>query len=104
MFLTVFQKHETFVARAAHPAAGSSVVTCRDAIALLGEYLDAVLGEDALRALEEHLRDCAPCVAYLNTYRRTREVAATVNRVEMPDEMKRRLREFLLVNLRRAEP
>jgi anti-sigma factor RsiW len=74
-------------------------VTCREAIALLSDYLDAVLGEDALRALEDHLQGCAPCVAYLNTYRRTRQVAATVNRVEMPEEMKQRLHDFLLQHL-----
>ncbi len=79
-------------------------MTCREAIALLGDYLDAILGEETLRALEDHLRDCAPCVAYLNTYRRTRDVTATVNRVEMPEEMKRRLREFLLLHLRHAAP
>ena len=46
------------------------------------------------------MRDCAPCVAYLNTYRRTRDLAADVNRVAMPDEMKTRLRAFLLERLR----
>lgn len=79
-------------------------MTCREAIALLGDFLDAALGEETLGALEDHLRDCAPCVAYLNTYRRTRDVTATMTRVEMPEEMKRRLREFLLLHLRRAEP
>jgi len=75
-------------------------MTCRELIELLAEYLEASLSPEVVVQLERHLRDCAPCVAYLNTYRRTRDVAADVNRVEMPEEMKVRLRAFLLERLR----
>jgi anti-sigma factor RsiW len=79
-----------------------AAVTCRDAIALMSEYLDALLDDEALRALEAHLASCPPCVAYLNTLRRTREVTAEAGRVEMPAEMRGRLRQFLLERLRAA--
>jgi len=49
-------------------------VTCRDAIALLGEYLEATLGASTVTDIEAHLRDCDECQAYLNTYRRTSEL------------------------------
>jgi predicted anti-sigma-YlaC factor YlaD len=75
-------------------------MTCQDAIALLGDYLEVALSEEILGSLEAHLRDCPPCQAYLNTYRRTGDLAARVNRVEMPPEMKERLRAFLLAHLR----
>jgi predicted anti-sigma-YlaC factor YlaD len=48
-----------------------------------------------LEKLEAHLRVCAPCRAYLATYERTAQLAAKVNRVEMPAEVTRRLRDFL---------
>jgi anti-sigma factor RsiW len=75
-------------------------MTCQKAIALLADYLETALDEETLSELEAHLHDCAPCQAYLNTYRRTRDLAARVNRVEMPVEMKERLRAFLLAHLR----
>jgi anti-sigma factor RsiW len=75
-------------------------MTCRELIALLADYLEASLSPEVIAQLERHLGDCAPCVAYLNTYRRTREVAADAGRVEMPEEMKARLRAFLLDRLR----
>jgi predicted anti-sigma-YlaC factor YlaD len=75
-------------------------MTCREAIAVLGDYLEDVLSGELLVELEAHLRDCAPCRAYLATYRKTRALAADAGRVEMPDEMKLRLREFLLRRLR----
>lgn len=75
-------------------------LTCEDVIGMLLEYLEARLDESALAALERHLAACAPCVAYLNTYRRTRELTAASERADMPDEMKARLRDFLLAHLR----
>jgi anti-sigma factor RsiW len=75
-------------------------VTCRELIAVLDDYLDGALPEDARANLEQHLADCAPCRAYLATYRRTREVGAAAGRIEIPEDMKRRLRRFLHDNLR----
>jgi predicted anti-sigma-YlaC factor YlaD len=70
-------------------------MNCREAIDVLADYLDATLTPDLLAQLEAHLRGCAPCRAYLATYKRSAELAAKVNRVEMPPEVKRRLRDFL---------
>ena len=78
---------------------GGSVLTCRDVIDLLLDYLDGNLGADRVEQLERHLLDCPPCIAYLNTYKRTRELTGRVARAEMPEEMKARLREFLLRQL-----
>jgi anti-sigma factor RsiW len=75
-------------------------VTCKDAIAILADYLESALSPELVEKLEEHLRDCAPCRAYLATYRKTKSLAADAGRVEMPEEMKTRLREFLLAQLR----
>jgi predicted anti-sigma-YlaC factor YlaD len=74
-------------------------MTCQDAIDIVADFLDQTLASDALETLEAHLRDCEPCRAYLNTYRRTRGLAAEAGRVEMPAEMKSRLRSFLLAQL-----
>lgn len=79
-------------------------MTCRETIALLADYLEAICDADTVRDLEAHLRDCRPCTAYLNTYVRTRDLTAQANRVEMPEEMKARLRSFLLERLSRLKP
>lgn len=74
-------------------------MTCKDAIELFSEYLEAAVDAETLARLEQHLGDCPPCVAYLNTFRRSRELAREASRVEMPPELKRRLRQFLLAHL-----
>jgi len=75
-------------------------MTCQDAIALLSDYLEGVLSADFLRELDAHLSGCPACRAYLATYRKTRSLAADASRIQMPEEMKSRLREFLLARLR----
>jgi anti-sigma factor RsiW len=74
-------------------------MTCRDAIELLADYLDRTLPLAVLDELERHLAGCEPCRAYLATYRKTRALGAHAARIEMPDEMKARLRQFLLARL-----
>ena len=70
-------------------------MNCREAIDVLADYLDATLTPDVLAQLEAHLRICEPCRVYLETYKRSAELAAKVNRVEMPPEVRQRLRDFL---------
>jgi len=77
-------------------------MTCRELIAVLDDYVDGVMPEDARAELERHLADCAPCRAYLATYRKAREIGAAAGRVDIPDDMKRRLRQFVRNNLRGA--
>jgi len=79
-------------------------MTCQEAIALLADYLEAELGATLVTDLEQHLRTCAPCVAYLNTYRKTRELGASAGRIEMPDEMRVRLHRLLLEQLQKGAP
>jgi hypothetical protein len=74
-------------------------MTCRDAIDAIADFLDQALARDVGDELERHVRDCAPCRAYLNTYRKTRALVSQEGRVEMPEEMRTHLRRFLLDRL-----
>jgi len=74
-------------------------MTCEDAIEVLAEFLDQTLPPDVGEALRAHLSDCAPCRAYLRTYEKTRGLVGRAGRAEMPEELKARLRAFLLGQL-----
>ena len=75
-------------------------MTCQEAIAVLVEYLESTLDAAAARALQTHLAACDECRAYLATYRRTVSAVGEAAKVAMPDELHRRLRTFLLEQLR----
>ena len=75
-------------------------VTCRQFILdFLADYLDAKLSPEIAADLERHLAICPPCVAYMNTYKRTRELVGQTAPAEMPQEMKTILRRFLAEQL-----
>ncbi len=76
------------------------MLTCRALIDILDDYLDGALAPDDRAEIERHLAVCEPCRGYLATYRKTRALGAEAGRVEMPEEMKARLRQFLLERLR----
>lgn len=81
------------------------MLTCREIILdFLADYLEASLSPQAVTELEGHLEACAPCQAYLNTYRKTRELVSRTGQVPMPDEMKKILRRFLAEQLSRERP
>ncbi len=74
-------------------------LTCEQVIGLMADYLESALTPEVIAELEAHLEGGEPCVAYLRTYRRTKDLTAQTERVEMPEEMKTRLRRFLLDKL-----
>jgi anti-sigma factor RsiW len=43
-------------------------MTCRELVEFLMDYLDGQLSEPERMCFEEHLGECADCVAYLATY------------------------------------
>jgi hypothetical protein len=47
--------------------------TCKDEVALIGDFLAGSLDPTILAAFEKHLNDCPDCTAFLNTYKKTVE-------------------------------
>ena len=75
-------------------------LTCREIILNhLDGYLDGTLSPRIVEEFERHLTRCPPCVAYLNTYRRTQDLTRRMGEASMPEGMKAHLRQFLLRRL-----
>jgi hypothetical protein len=78
-------------------------MTCRQVIARLADYVEAALDLLTRMRIRLHLWGCAPCRAYLATYRRTIALAERAGRVEMPPESYHRVTRQLLDRLRRGD-
>ena len=83
-------------------ASSADDLTCQQATALLVEYVNDTLAPETMRAFQEHLRDCADCLAYLRTYRATIQALGTVRYEDMPAALQERLLSFLHAQLNRA--
>ena len=72
-------------------SAGPSEIECRQIAELLGDYLDGSLPRETRELIDFHIDGCAPCVAFLNTYRGTVDAARKLPDVAIPPELKKRL-------------
>ena len=70
----------------------------------LADYVDGILSPELVAEIEAHLKICPPCVAYLRTYEKTRELVGRAGAVEMPEEMKNILSQFIREKLTNAKP
>ena len=77
-------------------------LTCQQVTALLVEYVNDTLAPETRRVFQEHLRDCADCLAYLRTYRATIRALATVRYEDMPAALHDCLLSFLHTRQPRA--
>ncbi|HEY3189836.1 MAG TPA: anti-sigma factor [Solirubrobacteraceae bacterium] len=70
---------------------GPSEIECRQIAELLGDYFDGSLPKATRELIEWHIDGCAPCVAFINTYRGTIAATRRLPDVPMPVELKKRL-------------
>jgi len=75
-------------------------IPCRTIVALLSEYLEGSLPPGDAHDLEAHLAICPPCLDFLENLRTTRAAAGALREESIPDECRRRLRQFLAPRLR----
>ena len=75
------------------------MISCRELVEFLAEYVEGTLPVQQRDAFEEHLRVCPPCVDYMKMYRATIELgkAACSGTAgappPMPPELKRAILE-----------
>ncbi len=68
---------------------------CKEILAALSDYVDGDLDPGLYRALKEHLADCNPCQLVVDNVRHTITVYKSGRPVELPPELRDRLRRAL---------
>lgn len=79
----------------AAPTPRESAIDCRKLIGLLGDYVDGHLGSDDKVAVDGHMHQCAPCMAFLRQYRFAPEALRTHLLKKVPQDLEDRLLSFL---------
>ena len=57
---------------------------CPECMDLLADYVDGALPRDQAELLEWHIEGCAPCVAFVNTYKGTVDAAKRLRQTTLP--------------------
>ncbi len=68
---------------------------CKELFALLSQYVDAELKAGTCAEIEQHLKDCPPCIAFLNTLRKTADLCRQYKPSEVPGPLRQEAREQL---------
>jgi anti-sigma factor RsiW len=69
----------------------AEAMECRQIAELLGDYIDGTLPKETRELIEWHIESCAPCVAFVSTYRGTIDAAKKLRETAIPPELKQRL-------------
>lgn len=71
-------------------------LSCREILERLSEYIDEELDPGICDEIESHMDGCSPCVAFMNTLKKTVKLYNTAGKeVIIPEEVSRDLHSFL---------
>lgn len=70
-------------------------VDCRQLVGLLGDYVDEQLPTEMKAAIDDHISQCAPCVAFIRQYRFAPQAARATLMKKVPEDLEVRLLSFL---------
>jgi anti-sigma factor RsiW len=70
-------------------------VDCKELVNLLGDYVDDTLPDADKQAVDGHMHQCAPCMAFLKQYRFAPSAVRQTLLKEVPTDLESRLLTFL---------
>ncbi len=71
------------------------MLTCKDFLAELSDFLDESLSPEERRELENHINACPNCWVLADTTRRTVQIYKDAELYELPEEVRNRLAQVL---------
>jgi hypothetical protein len=75
-------------------------MNCKELVYLLGDYLEGSMEEHLRQELAVHIERCEPCMNFLQTYDKTRILCRQIQPEEIPEEVRNRLKAFVLQKAR----
>jgi len=80
----------------------TSLLTCKDFLTALNEYLDETEDAELRREVERHVNECPNCWVVFDTTKKTLKVFKGVDLHPLPEEVHRRLMERIHERIARA--
>lgn len=67
------------------------MITCKEFLAELNEYLDDLVDPDTKRHWQDHVDACPNCYVVVDTTRRTMQIYKGMEQQDLPSDVKNRL-------------
>ena len=68
---------------------------CKEVVDLLSDYVDGECPPDVIASIDAHLSDCANCIAFVNTLRKSLVMSKALGYSDIPKEVRIRLHRVL---------
>jgi predicted anti-sigma-YlaC factor YlaD len=79
------------------------MISCREILDFLSAYLEQDLDSDTIKHVDDHLRDCPPCVQFVESFRRMIAATGQLPTIQtIPPELRERLHSFLAQKILRT--
>jgi anti-sigma factor RsiW len=66
-------------------------MTCRECAELLMDFLEGELDAQSQANFQQHLKDCPPCIAYVESYQITIQWSRQLTCIQLPPEAAARI-------------
>ena len=70
-------------------------LSCQEIVDYCLDFLSGALPETERRLFSSHLRNCAECMKFFETYRKTPEISRDALALSIPDRVRTAVRDFL---------
>lgn len=80
----------------------TSLLTCKDFLSALNEYLDETEDADLRLEVERHVNECPNCWVVFDTTKKTLKVFKGVELHPLPDDVRRRLMDRIHARITRS--
>ena len=80
-------------------------MNCQELLEKISEYIDKEIDPTLCQEIEEHVEDCEPCVAFINTLKKTVEMFEGYSEQSqgIPGPVSKNLKDYLRENLKEEE-
>ena len=68
---------------------------CEDFVGLLIEYIEGSMQPRLREEFKRHIDDCSSCLAFVETYEKTKELTSELTCTDIPADLKERIKTFL---------
>lgn len=68
---------------------------CEDLVSLIIDYLEGSMDPLLKEEFERHMGDCSSCLAFFETYQKTRDLTQKMACDDIPDDVQSRVKDFL---------
>ncbi len=68
---------------------------CEDLVSLIIDYLEGSMDPLLKEEFDRHMEDCSSCLAFFETYKKTKDLTQNMVCDDIPDEVQTRVKDFL---------